>query len=76
MNTCMFTIHFKKMSTCSKVFVEGINFFVELEGAAYSSFHLASLIPEASPNIEKLKRACFKSFWHFSHFGLPKTQVF
>ena len=31
MNTCSFTIHFKRTSVCSKVFVECIIYYVELE---------------------------------------------
>ena len=34
MNTCSFIIHLKKISACSKVFVEYIDFFVELKEAS------------------------------------------
>jgi hypothetical protein len=56
-NTCSFTLHFKKMSMYSKVFVEGIICFGELVEAAYSSFHSASLTLEASPNTKETKES-------------------
>jgi hypothetical protein len=40
--------------------------FVELEEvSSSSSFKLASLTPEASPNTKELKKACNENFQHF-----------
>ena len=49
MNTCSFTMHFKKISALSKVFVECKICIGELAEAS-SSFQLASLTPQTSPN--------------------------
>ena len=74
MNTCLFTIHFKKTSVCSKVFVECIIYFGELEEA--SSYSLLLLLifsqplnPETSHNTKKLTRVCNESLWYFDTLG-------
>ena len=54
MITCSFTIHFKKFNVCSKVFVECIICFGQLEGVTSSSFSSAPLTPKASTNSKKL----------------------
>ena len=72
MNTCSFIVHFKTISACSKVFVEYIIGFGELEevsSSSSSSRHLVPLDLEASPNTKKLKRACIESFQHFETLG-------
>ena len=47
---------FQVINACSKVFVECIICFGELD--KISPFQLAPLTPKASPNTKKLKRTC------------------
>ena len=57
MNTCSYTIHFKEISLCSKVFVECITYFGKLNKASSSSSSSSEpLIREATSNTKKLKR--------------------
>jgi hypothetical protein len=79
MNTCLFTIHFKRISTCSKVFVECITCFGEFEEASSSSsssFELAQVNPKAYPDTKKFKRACMKSSRHFAALDSRNPQLF
>ena len=58
-NICSVTIHIKKISACSNVFLECMICFDEFEEA---SFQLAPLTLETFSNTQKLKRACIESF--------------
>ena len=60
MNICSFIIHFHINSVCSKVYVEYIIGFGELEELSFSFSSSLLLVPldlEASPSTKKLKRA-------------------
>ena len=61
MNTCSYTIHFKKISSCSKVLVECMIYFGELNKTSSSSSPSSSepLIRFATFNTKKLKRSLF-----------------
>ena len=75
MNTCTFTIHFKTISVRFKVFVKCIICVDELKSSfssSSSSFWSVPLNHEASPNTEKLKRACIESFQCVNTLGSQK----
>ena len=64
MNTCSFALHFKRISVSSKVFVECITCYGELEEASSSSssFQSTPLTSKVSLNPVKVNRACIESF--------------
>ena len=74
----LISIHFKRISACSKVFVECKTCFGEFEEASSSSssLELAPLDRAAYPNTKKLKRACIKSLRHFATLGSRNPQFF
>jgi hypothetical protein len=55
MYTCSFTVHFKSISACSKMFVKRIICFDEFKEASSLCFQSAPLDQETSLNIKKLK---------------------
>ena len=70
-----FSIHFKEISACSKVFVEHMICFGELEEASSSyssSIKSTPLNPKVSPNTKKLERVCIESFRCFDTLD-PRT---
>ena len=57
---------FKKISVCSKAFVECMNCFGEFKEASYSSFESEAITFEASRNTKNLKKTCIRSIWHLT----------
>ena len=71
MNTFSLPYFSKKSSECSKVFLECIICYDELEEAS-SSCQPLSLTLEACINTKKLRRALIESSQHFDTLGFRK----
>ena len=62
MITCLFTTYVKITNVCSKVFVECIIRYAELEGTSTSYFQLAPLAPEASTTLKNWRELALRVF--------------